>query len=695
MTARHRSEQVLAKAGAVHPLMQSRTLWRSGVSQVFVLLLVGGLALLPRVWGLADFYTIDEAAHWQRRVHLFMQALRAGDWAGTNLTGHPGVTTMWLGSIGRWLALRAGVDEPGMASGALYLAYLRLPLAVTNSLAIVLGYLLLRRLLRRDVALVAALCWASSPFLIAHGRLLHLDALVTSFMTISLLMLLCATATQRSIATRYGPHFAWLIGAGVCAGLALLTKGPALVLLPLIGLLLATLAPRAGWQAWLLWVVPRYLLWLACAIVTIAALWPAMWVAPLASVGSVLAEVIGNGGQPHAWGNYFLGRAVADPGWLFYPTVIVLRSTPLALIGLILLPLALRGSSQERRVLLALSGYVLFFGLLVSIGAKKFDRYLLPIWPTLEIIAAAGLVAGVRWLGARAAARRWLSGRRPALLRAALVLLLTLVLLARDLIYSPYYLAYFNPLLGGGSTAQRVMLVGWGEGLEQVGAWLKQRPDLGNGPVLSWIPANLVPFVPQQVLDLDPGSMMQRSSYAVVYTRSAQKEDSPPTEAYARQSPPLYTLRRYGIEYARVYQLPRPFTQVVDAVFGDGLHLRGFSLERSTEGLELSLSWAVQRSQPGGVFCFVHVLGPDGTLVAQADLPLDDGLFAEWQAGQQFGRPLSLPLPADRAPGSYRIVLGVYHPADGARLPVRGGTPLPPAIDGPYVVQLDEWVEPQ
>lgn len=695
MTTHHRSEQVLTRAGAVHPLTQSHTLWRSRVSQVFMLVLVGGVALLPRVWGLADFYTIDEASHWQRRVHLFMQALRAGDWAGTDLTGHPGVTTMWLGSIGRWLALRAGVDEPGMASGALYLAYLRLPLAVTNSLAIVLGYLLLRRLLRRDVALVAALCWASSPFLIAHGRLLHLDALVTSFMTLSVLMLLCATATQRSISTRDGPHFAWLIGAGVCAGLALLTKGPALVLLPLIGLLLVTLAPRAGWQAWLQWVASRYLLWLACAIVTIAALWPAMWVAPLASVGSVFAEVIGNGGQPHAWGNFFLGRAVADPGWLFYPTVIMLRSTPLALIGLILLPLALRGSSQERRVLLALSGYVLLFGLLVSVGAKKFDRYLLPIWPTLEIIATAGLVAGARWLGARASARRWLSGRRPALLRAALVLLLTLVLLARDLIYSPYYLAYFNPLLGGGSTAQRVMLVGWGEGLEQVGAWLKQRPDLGNGPVLSWIPANLAPFVPQQVLDLDPGSMMQPSSYAVVYTRSAQKEDSPPTEAYARQSPPLYILRRYGIEYARVYQLPRPFTQVVDAVFGDGLHLRGFSLERSAEGLALSPSWAVQHSQPGGVFCFVHVLGPDGTLVAQADLPLDEGLFAQWQAGQQFGRPLSLPLPADRAPGSYRVVLGVYNSANGARLPVRGGTPLPPAIDGPYVVQLDEWVEPQ
>lgn len=694
MTTHHRSEHVLSGA-AVSRQVQTETWWRSRMSQVLVLVLLGGVALLPRVIELADFYTIDEAAHWQRRVHLFMQALRDGDWAGTNVTGHPGVTTMWLGSIGRWLALRAGVDEPGMAGGAFYLAYLRLPLAVTNSLAVVLGYLLLRRLLRREVALVAALCWASSPFLIAHSRLLHLDALVTSFMTLSVLALLCATATDRASFMRPRQHFMWLIGAGVGAGLALLTKGSALVLLPVIGLLLAALAPRAGWRAWLLWVMSRYLVWLVCALVTIAALWPAMWVAPLTSVGSVLAEVLGNGGQPHAWGNFFLGRAVADPGWLFYPAVIMLRSSPLTLIGLLLVPLALRGAAQERRVLLALGGYVLLFAVAVSIGAKKFDRYLLPIWPALDVIAAAGLVAGVCWLGARVVAARWLTGRRPALLQAAMAVLLAAVLLARNLSYSPYYLAYFNPLLGGGSTAQRVMLVGWGEGLEQVGAWLAGRPDLGYGPVLSWIPANLVPFVPQQVRDLDPDSMVQLSSYAVVYTRSAQKEDSAPTEAYARQSPPLYTLMRYGIEYARVYQLPRPFTETVDAVFGDGLYLRGFSLERSAEGLTLSPSWAVQRSQPGGMFYFVHVLGPDGSLVAQVDLPLDDGLFVEWQAGQQFGRPLALALPADLAPGSYRVALGVYNPADGARLPVRGGTPLPPAIDGPSVVQLDEWVEPQ
>lgn len=690
------SKIALSDRRRVSAAAAQRTGSRSRVWLIVALLVLGIVALLPRTIGLADFYTIDEAAHWQRRVHLFTEALRQRDWAGTNLTGHPGVTTMWLGSLGRWLAGRAGVGEPGIAGGALYLSYLRLPLAVVNSLAVVLGYLVLRRLLQPGTALLAALLWAASPFLIAHSRLLHLDALVTSCMTLSLLLALRALTTDSS-GTRRGLW--WLIGAGVGAGCALLTKGSALVLLPVVGLLIAAFAPRVSLRSWLGWVLLRYMVWLGCAFATIYALWPAMWVAPLRSVWSVLSEVIGNGGQPHAWGNYFLGRAVDDPGWLFYPVVVLLRSAPLSLLGLALSPLALigvrRARSREQLVLLALIGYVLLFALAVSGGAKKFDRYLLPIWPALEIIAALGLVAGVQALGLRLRSRGWLAGSRALVLRTGGTLLLAVLLIAPNLAYHPYYLAYFNPLLGGGSVAQRAMLVGWGEGLEQVGSWLAQRPDLSSGPVLSLIPANLVPFVPQQVFDFDPNTMNDLSSYAVVYARSAHQPDTAEAEAYARQSPPLYQLRHHGIDYASVYQLPRPFTEPIDAVFGDGLHLRGFGVERSADALTLSPSWNVQRSQTGGVFCFIHIIGPYGALVAQVDLPLDDGLFSEWQAGQQFGRPITLPLPPDLAPGTYRVVLGVYQSTTSERLAVTGATPLSAAIDGPQVIQLMEWTLPQ
>jgi hypothetical protein len=250
--------------------------------------------------------------------------------------------------------------------------------------------------------------------------------------------------------------------------------------------------------------------------------------------------------------------------------------------------------------------------------------------------------------------------------------------------YHPYYLAYYNPLLGGGATAQQVMLVGWGEGMEQVGAWLRARPDLKRGPVLSWIPPTLAPFVPASpgVLDLRVPLLKQPSSYAVLYSRSVQRKESAVAEAYVRQTPPLYTLWMYGIEYASVYQLPRPFAEPLDALFGDGLHLRGFSQVREGDTLTITPSWDVQADQLGGRLCFIHVLAADGRRVAQIDAPLDQGMFPTWRAGQQFDSPFPLALPKDLPPGEYRVVMGVYT-LDGGRLPLRRGPAAPAALDGP------------
>lgn len=678
------------------------------------------IALIPRVTGLADFFTIDEPYHWIGRVQRFADALLARDWAATNQTGHPGVTTMWLGTIGRWLAARNGIVDPGWAGGgADYLAMLRLPLAVANSLAIVAGYLLLRRIVRPSVAFLGALLWATSPFLIAHSRLLHLDALLTSCMTLSILALLAAVGTadrkrisgwaSQQSAVGNGPinnqqsaicNHLWLVAlSGLFGGLALLTKSPSLLLLPVIAAIAlfgdATQLRVSRQQ--LIAALKRLAVWGAVALLLAIVLWPALWVAPIATIGSVIREIIVNGGEEHHSGNFFAGQEVGDPGPLFYPVVVLWRTTPWTLLGLI----ALAGFSIYRvirrdprvrldRALLWLAFFAIFFGVVMSIEPKKFDRYLLPIWPAIEILAAAGLVAIADW-GLRSA-DRWLGHSIKR--RSRFLVLGSLALVAVSAInltwYQPYYLAYFNPLLGGGSVAQRVMLVGWGEGLEEVGAWLRARPDLKRGPVLSWIPPVLAPFIPAEtlVLDLRPTLIREPSSYAVLYSRSIQHRESPEAEAYVRQTPALFTLRKYGIDYASIHQLPRPFTTSSDALFEPGLHLRGFSSERLANTLVITPSWDIQRDQPGGQYLFVHVLDEANQRIAQIDAPLDQGMFAQWQAGQQFDSPLPIALPATLAPGDYRVVLGVYDPASGARHALSSATALAPEIDGPHVLLL-------
>jgi 4-amino-4-deoxy-L-arabinose transferase-like glycosyltransferase len=654
-------------------------------------LLVGVVALLPRILTLNDFFTEDESFHWVWRVRHFAGAIRQEHWADTNLTGHPGVTTMWLGTFGRWLAELSGVPMEGMAEGSAsiaYLAMLRMPLVLVNVLAVVLGYLLLRRLLKPHTALLAALLWATSPFIIAHSRLLHLDGLLASFMTLSLLCLLVAADYPQHDGgrARRWPGLLAVGASGVLAGLAFLTKAPSLLLLPLAGLLLLLFGPQESpWQR-VRRTAARYTLWLACAALVIVAGWPAMWVEPLQAIGAVLDEIRSNGAVPHHTGNYFFGQPVADPGWLFYPVVVLWRGTPLLLVGLLLLPLAWRAaahsdnSQRERRVLLALLLLVLLFVLALSAAPKKFDRYLLPAWPALTILAAFGL----QWLWQWAQERlRW-RGVTRWLLPAGCCLYLAAALLW----YHSYYLAYFNPLVGGGTTAQHVLLVGWGEGMEQAGAWLRERPDVDRSPVLTWGPRTLEPFIPGRTVFLNEQNAAEPASYAVLYVRGRQRQEAQAAQEHVSQSPPLYTLEMYGIEYARVYQPPYPYDEPLDAVFGAGLHLRGFSQERQGDTLFITPSWNVQADMQGGWFSFVHVLAPDGRRVAQVDVPLDGGLFETWQAGQQFGGPLPIQLPPGLPEGTYRVVLGVYHPQTGERLPLTQGAPLPDDLAGPGVLHL-------
>jgi 4-amino-4-deoxy-L-arabinose transferase-like glycosyltransferase len=689
-------------------------------------LLVLGAALLPRVLGLADFFTIDEADHWILRVRLFSEALDRHNWAGTNLTGHPGVMTMWLGGIGRRLAIANSI-APSSDSAA-YLAMLRLPLAVTSSLAVALGYLLLRRIVRPNIALLAAILWATEPFLIAHSRLLHVDALMTSFSTICILLLLLGSPLARRPATGTGRWLA-IAGSGMLAGLALLSKVSGLVLLPWAGLFMAAvvlldpqLRAEHGPRWWLSlrwWAAAArrtllpYLLWLGCLIVTMFVVWPAMWVEPGIAVGDMIEEAILNGGQPHAWGNYFLGRSIPDPGPLFYPVAVLWRSSPLMLIGLLALPLAFwhpRRTTDDGRptteddqissfvprpsstfVYLALLGWVLLFGLSVSIGGKKFDRYSLPIWPTLDMLAAVGLVALAGRLLARVLrGSAWLKQRAAPTLGTLAVAALVL---GYAMAWRPYYLSYFNPLLGGGPVAQDLLLVGWGEGMEHVGAWLSARPDRDRGFVLSWIPDTLQPFLPRELraLDIRTTTIALRNpapNYAVVYARGAMRQDTPELAAEVSRTPPLYQLRMHGLEYATVYQMPRPFDTRTGARFDNGLELAGFSKQRVGATLVISPSWSVWNDQPGGRFVFVHVLSADGQRVAQIDAAIDDGMFPTWQAGQQFGTALPLALPGDLPAGEYRVVLGVYDPGTNARLPLTAAPALPADVDGPDALLL-------
>ncbi|HMP39371.1 MAG TPA: phospholipid carrier-dependent glycosyltransferase [Roseiflexaceae bacterium] len=653
------------------------------------LLLVGLAALLPRSAGLADFLTHDEAYHWIARTERFSTAITRGNWADTVQTGHPGVTLMWAGSAGLWLervAVAAGWPAP--ANPLEHLAWLRLVPALLQVLWIMLGYLLLRQLLGARLALISALLWGFSPYLIAHGRLLHLDGLLTGTATLCLLLLLRAThhTTGR---TAIMP----LLASAVCAGLALLTKGPALILLPFVGVALLVLQLAAGrpgrdlrrWLGITRQVIASYMIWLATALLVVLVLWPALWVDPGRAMQAYLGEIISNGGRPNGDGQFFMGQAIGDPGWLFYPAANLFRATPVLLLGLLLALPALRSNSYgpDRRVLLVLLACVAFWTLVMTLGPKKFDRYVLPSWPALCVLAAPGLDWLLRTIRQRV-------GRRPALAGAALLLAAEI---SQPLTYHPYYLSYYNPLFGGGATAQRMFLIGWGEGMDAVGAYLRSRRDINGGPVLSAVGPTLQPFLPVTVRPITDFGRVP-ANYAVAYLESQQRGAFPEVYAAIQQTEPLHRIIVHDIEYARIYQLPRPYDEPVGALFADALHLAGVSVQHEPDRLIITPAWDV-RATPGGEYTlFLHLVDAGGTRVAQIDIAPGGGdapPTSAWQPGEQIAVPLPLALPADLPPGSYRIVVGLYD-TSGTRVPFGGGTPADPAIAGDRALLLTTLV---
>jgi hypothetical protein len=88
--------------------------------------------------------------------------------------------------------------------------------------------------------------------------------------------------------------------------------------------------------------------------------------------------------------------------------------------------------------------------------------------------------------------------------------------------------------------------------------------------------------------------------------------------------------------------------------------------------LDLTLYWQATGQVPSDYTAFVHLLDADGVKIAQEDgLPLN-GWYpsSAWDTGQIIADRRQIALPAGVDPGSVRVAVGLYTPADGVRAPV-------------------------
>ncbi len=700
------------------------------------------LALAPRLPALRLFLTTDEPFFVQEAAEVSGALLR-GDFQGTYWHFYPGVTISWLNGLGlgtQWLLARiTGVTAQPFEAYVqrnildLILAA-RLPYVLLAAFGVAGFYLLARRLVGHRVALLGALFIAFDPFFMAHSRVAHGDAPVTVFMGLSALAFLiylqatslCAAGEVPGAEKRQAEGGRrWLILSALMGALAALTKAPGpfmLLFVIMVGVGDWLIAPRFSFpggdsqagKGWRMRPLDRRLatrltdlvLWGGVAALLFVALWPAMWVDPVGTIVRMLNETFGKVEEGHLV--FFMGQPTLNPGPWFYPYVVSLRLTPIMLIGALASGLMLIGRLVNwkvgrrvdwgigRRVewktdgqrdaspghFMAAAWFWVFIVALLLFGdlsPKKQDRYLLPIFPFLDLLAAFAFVeisrSASRWVSKWTDTQHATRNTQYAV-RITLPFLLLIIHALPTLTTYPYYLAYFDPLLGGLPRALETTLVGWGEGMEQAAAYLNQRPDADQLYVAAVPAQTFLPYFRGKGENFYTNDVALRADCVVLYVSQVQRlAPSPEIVHYFQAMEAEHTVYVHGVPYAWIYPGPKFITTGVpsDATlanigFGDQLRLAGYQIskpESPVSSLEVVLYWHALAPTTTDYTISVRLVAPDGTWVAQHDGWPVGGLLptSQWRPGDYVRDIHSLALPASVVWGEYALQVVIYDAA--------------------------------
>jgi hypothetical protein len=136
---------------------------------------------------------------------------------------------------------------------------------------------------------------------------------------------------------------------------------------------------------------------------------------------------------------------------------------------------------------------------------------------------------------------------------------------------------------------------------------------------------------------------------------------------------------------------PSPQRQV-EYRFGSAIQLTGYDIDLSQPtALAVTLYWQAHDAPGEDLAVFVHLLDAGGSRVAQQDGPPRQGDYPTWawQSGDRVPDTHTLMLPAALAPGTYRLLVGLYRPGDVTRLPVFDSQGQRVPDDALYLTDVD------
>jgi hypothetical protein len=323
----------------------------------------------------------------------------------------------------------------------------------------------------------------------------------------------------------------------------------------------------------------------------------------------------------------------------------------------------------NQRTLLGLWAFIVWYAVVFSLGDKKFDRYLLPIFLVFDLLAAFGWVALAAFWRRRATSSRLASRHLPPAWFGAIA---GLLIVQGWLVYSnaPSFLTAYNPLLGGVRTARQVMLVGWGEGLEQAATFINdERAGASGTRTSSWYGCNVFgPFLHDPAKDIcfetPTTETLYREDidYVITYVNQIQRGLLDPAVA-ARLGEPLFVVNHGGVEQAWIYAWPKPYAHTGERDLSDGWRLMGWEMEPYDPAhgqVDLTLFWdqATLSARTGPDHPITAWMkDASGEVWARTERALTgtENITPGWPGAPVAAQRLSLQIPPGLPPGQYRV----------------------------------------
>jgi len=415
---------------------------------VFLLLIFSALFFATRLPGLKNDVINPDGAAWHYRSEQFIVGIKNRQFEKTYQHYHPGVTLMWIaGTAVEVYKKVSGVTVYDISNFQTFDLVSKISIISVQFLLTLLLIYLLSKIIGFKKSILTVSFFTFEPFFLGNSRLYHMDVLLTLLLLNSIFL---AYLNMKE------PGFWKSVLTGFFLALSFLTKSLSIGALFFVVFYTILYFSRNGKKDK---IFPTTALIMLSFVFFVFALFPALWVKPFYFLSDIFKEV-GRVGVRKGHEQLVIGEYTERAGVLFYPLVILLKTSPFLILGFIIYIYFFIKSLGNLKKKFKNPGNTIFnfdsFFAVFSLGyflgmsffAKKIDRYMLVVFPFLSYCSAIGYQKFYQNLK---------NSRERKIFKIVSSFLIVFFVGVPIIRLYPYYFTYTSPLFGTSANANKII----------------------------------------------------------------------------------------------------------------------------------------------------------------------------------------------------------------------------------------------